>query len=69
MEKPKWMIKTYWSLSSPLTILVPSWKHYPLDLYISEYIITLRMRGYMMKDEDYRFNSVMVDSKGVAMAA
>lgn len=67
-SKPKWQIETYWSLSSPLTILVPSWKHVEIDLYLSEYILTLRMRGYMF-GKDYQLHSVMLHNKEVVMTA
>jgi len=66
--KQNWEIETYWSFSTPLTIKLPSWKYYPLDLYLAEYIVIIRMRGYMIK-EDYQINSVMIDDGSVIMTA
>lgn len=69
------MIETYWSLSSPLTCLYPSWEYVEETLYLTEYIITIRMRDYMFRliDKDgkktYQLNSVMADNKEVVMPA
>jgi hypothetical protein len=49
MKKEKWKIETYWSMSSPLVFQLPSWKYCDRDLYLSEYIVTLRMRGYLFQ--------------------
>jgi hypothetical protein len=67
--KQNWEIETYWSFSTPLTMRVPSWKHVPLDLYLAEYIVTLRIRDYMIKDKDYRIHSTMIDNGSVIMEA
>ena len=69
MEKEKWQIETYWSFSTPLTIKLPSWRHVEESLYLSEFILVIRMRGYMLQNPDYQLNSVMADNKEVAMAA
>jgi len=66
--KQNWEIETYWSFSTPLTVKLPSWKHYPLDLYLAEYIVTLRMRDYMI-NEDYKIHSAMIDNGSVIMTA
>jgi hypothetical protein len=66
--KEKYEVETYWSMSTPLAVKLPNWKHYPLDLYLAEYIVTLRMRGYMIKD-DYTIHSVMADNEEVVMYA
>jgi len=66
--KQNWEIETYWSFATTLAMRVPSWKHVPLDLYLAEYIVTLRMRDYMI-NEDYKIHSAMIDNGSVIMEA
>jgi hypothetical protein len=71
--KPKWKLDVDLSTSTPYIVVVPSWKEYPTDLFLSEYIIMMRMRGYEMnmpvnqKDLDPRPHCVMFDNKEVWM--
>ena len=43
--KPEWELEVFWSFSTPLTVKLPSWKNYPVDLFLQEFILLLRMRG------------------------
>lgn len=60
-KKPEWFYVTHWDIGT-LTIILPSWKFYPQDLYTNDYILTLRMR-------DDPFHMVMFDNRIVLMLA
>ena len=52
MTSQKKTEKIEWSNSTPLvTVLEGGWKEYPVNDFHSEFIITMRMRGYAM-DKD-----------------
>jgi len=60
--KEKWELETFFNFG--LAIKLPSWKHYPIHIYITEYIIFLRMRSL----EDIEpLHIVMYDDKWKVM--
>ena len=58
MDKPEWFLKLYWNFGFIVT--PPSWKHYPVSLYLSRYIIMLRMRPDMKHGHVVMFNNQSV---------
>lgn len=59
--KPDWFLKVYADFFM-FVVVTPSWKHYPLDIYIHECIIQLRMRSD-------RMDVTMLDDSGAVMVA
>lgn len=41
MDKPEWFFESFFNFG--ICIKLPSWKHYPISIYLREYIIFLRM--------------------------
>lgn len=51
-----------WSGGSPLVKVLDSWKHYPIHDFESDFILTMRMRGYAMgKDSERKYPDGSVD--------
>jgi acetyl esterase/lipase len=70
--KEKWEYEIYWSFSTPFTILVPNCKRIPVDLYNAEFIVIIRMRGYMMEGKEgkaYIIHSIMADNESRVISA
>lgn len=59
--KEKWELETFWNFG--LAIKIPSWKYYPISIYLREYIISLRMRSL----EDEPIHVVMYDDGWIVM--
>ena len=38
--KEKWELETFWNFG--LAIKIPSWKHYPISIYLREHIVFLK---------------------------
>jgi hypothetical protein len=81
----KWKTDIVISISNssvPFSVNPPSWKYWPSDLYVTEFIVTIRMRDYAI-DELIRkikkdvpekaffgpLDIVMADNKEVEMPA
>jgi len=57
--------EVYWSPYTGLATKILNWKHRQVDLYIAEFIVFMRMRGYMLDDDNSAINTVMFDDKPV----
>lgn len=48
--KEKYELQVYWDAGTSLVFIVPSWKHYGRDDFITEQIICMGMRPEWMKE-------------------
>ena len=62
-------IEVDWSGQIPLLLAVKeSWKDIPIDLYLAEYIVNLRIRPDMTNPEE-RIHMVMYGQKNIMVVA
>lgn len=57
--------KVYWSPYTGLATKILNWKYRQVDLYIAEFIVFIRMRGYMLDDDNSGIHTIMFDNKPV----